>query len=706
MPSTPFSPTWPSGSTKRAPLYDRAAILLRPTERSTPDEWARKNRVYKPSAGIPGPRDPGLTPYLVPFARAFDVVAQLAEYGISYDALALACGSQMGKTDTVLDVIGCTLDQRPAPIMYVGPNKDFLHKEIEPRLTEMLIQAPRLKERLAVGKRNTKFRKIVGGVPVVLAWAGSNTSLRGMAAKIAIVDELDAMASSIQGNGDPFTLIEARGFSFRDRIRAAISTPLKGSVDVVRDEASGLEFWQPMPTEDIESPIWRLWQSGTRHHYVWPCPECADFFVPRFKQLRWNKWPELCSAAEAKRSAYIECPHCGGVIEESHKRDLNARAHFVAPGQTIGQDGKISGEPPETTTLSFWVSGLCSPMVTIGERAAQYVAAKLTGEQDKIQSAINTGFGECFAPGGGDVPEWEEVAALKRPYQKLEAPPGVRLLTLAVDVQKNRLYYTIRGWGANASSWLVDFGELFGPTTEQEVWDQLADLLHRPIAGMVIRKALIDSGFRPGKPINLPQNKVYAFCRRFPRLAIPTKGRATQDKPLILSKPDVKASGEVKKYGLDLLWLDTDHFKSWVHERIRWEPERPGAWLLPEDTTDDYCKQIVSEARVRKPSGAPEWIARSRNNHYLDCEALQAAAAHLLNVHLLRDETAARPASAPARVPRTQQRRQSTAVAAPSADPKSPAVATRGHVKPAKTEDRAARRQRIAEMAARLYGPR
>lgn len=637
---------------------------------------------------------------MVPFAQAYDVVAQILRYGVSYDAVVLACASQMGKTDTVLDVVGWTLDQRPAPIMYVGPDKEFLHREIEPRLMEMLTGTKRLAERLSTGKRMTKFRKLVGGVPVALSWAGSAARVAAMAAKYALVDELDRMGNSIQGEGDPFTLVEARGATYRDRVRGAISTPLVGSIDIEYCETSGLEFWKPMQAEDVQSPIWRLWQGGTRHHFSWRCPECRDWFVPRFKQLRWPGWPEIVPPADAKRGAYVECPNCGGVIEEKHKRDMNSAGVYVAPGQTISPDGVVSGPLPPSTTLSFWVSGLCSPFVTFGERAASYLTAKASGEQDKIQAAINTGFGECYAPGGGDVPEWQEVAELRRPYHVLEVPPGVRLLTLAVDVQKNRLVYTIRGWGASGSSWLVDFGELFGPTTEQEVWDKLAGLLHRPIGDMVIRKALIDSGFRPGKPVNLPVNKVYQFCRRFPRLAIPTKGRATQDKPLVLSKPDVNQRGEVRKYGLDLLWLDTDHFKSWVHERIRWEPSKPGAWLLPIDATDDYCKQIVSEARVRKPNGRPEWIARSRENHFLDCEALQAAAAHLLNVHLIKPAEGDADDEPPPSRPRPPPRSDSAVTSPPPA----PAVTSKKSEQ--RAELRSDRRRRLAEVASRLYGAR
>ncbi len=553
----------------------------------------------------------------------------------------------MGKTDGVLDIIGAHFDQRPAPMMYVGPSKDFLQGEIEPRVVEMIASARGLRERAATGKRMTKFRKVIGGVPLRLAWAGSATSLAAMAAKIRLVDELDRMVADVKGEGDPLTLVEARGFTYADSKLGVISTPLNGLADTSKDEVSGLEFWKKMSAEDIDSPIWRLFQSGTMYHWCWPCPCCSEYFVPRFKQLRLTadrKDADNVTAARARREAFLECPRCGGVIESHHKAEMNRRGRYVAPGQSVSPDGVVHGAPPEATALTFWVSGLASPFQSFGQRAASYVTAKLSGSQEKLQGVMNTGFGELFMPGGGDVPEWQQVADKRQPYRRFrpdrdyELPPGVKRITCGVDVQKSRLIYTIRGWGALATSWLLDADELIGLTTDDAVWDELATVITTPIGGMPIHRTLLDSGFRPGRPDAVPVNKVYEFCRRFPRFVMPSKGRATQDKPIRVSRIETTVDGTAKPYGLDLVLLDTDHWKSTVHERVKWPLGAHGAWMLPEDATDDYCKQIVSEARVKTPSGTPTWVQRSRENHFLDCEAMAAAAAWMLNVHRIRPE--------------------------------------------------------------------
>ena len=53
---------------------------------------------------------------------------------------------------------------------------------------------------------------------------------------------------------------------------------------------------------------------------------------------------------------------------------------------------------------------------------------------------------------------------------------------------------------------------------------------------------------------------------------------------------------------------------------------------MPSDVEDRYCKQIVSEAKMRLASGKTRWVERSKENHFLDLEAMQIAAAEMLNV--------------------------------------------------------------------------
>jgi phage terminase large subunit GpA-like protein len=82
--------------------------------------------------------------------------------------------------------------------------------------------------------------------------------------------------------------------------------------------------------------------------------------------------------------------------------------------------------------------------------------------------------------------------------------------------------------------------------------------------------------------------------------------------------------------GLSLLILDTDRLKCWVHEKIRWPLDVPGGWYLPNDVSDDYVQQMISESRLKAASGRVVWKRRGAN-HYWDAECMQAAAAIFFN---------------------------------------------------------------------------
>lgn len=309
---------------------------------------------------------------------------------------------------------------------------------------------------------------------------------------------------------------------------------------------------------------------------------------------------------------------------------MNRTGVFVAPGQLIGPDGALEGDPPDSTMLSLWVSGLASPFVTWGERVEEVLYAEQSGDPNALQGALNK-VAELYSDIPPNAPAWTEVRDKAVPYRLGEVPREVIRLVAGVDVQKNRIMYVIRGFGSRGSSWLVQAGELYGRTDEDAVWDALADLLIADHAGLRVEKALVDSGFRPDKPSAGDVHKVYEFCRRWDWLAYPTKGRPTQLQPLVVKAHEVKPDGKKRPFSVQLITVDSDFFKSLVHSRLRTPIGSPGALYVPMDVTEDYCRQLVSEVREVQ-EGRPVWIQISEHNHFLDCEALCAAAGRLLNV--------------------------------------------------------------------------
>ncbi len=625
----------PKTMTRRAVdlLHQWSAILRPPPKRFT-DEWAAASVEMPPTSAEPGNYDAGRTPYVIPIMRAFDAAR--------WRRIVVVMGSQMGKTLTFAIVIGRWLDDDPVPIMYVGPDRNFVEDTFEPQFMGLLRSCASLVRKTLWGKAHKKVRKIINGAVLRLAWAGSASQLAGQPAGLVLIDERDRMGD-LKGEGDPVVLGTARLFSYANGKLAVISTPLEGNLDAEAHPVTGIVHWKVADPEELSSPTWALWQEGTRYEWAWPCPHCRQYFVPRFALLRWHK-PEgrKVTAAEAKRSAHLACPNpdcdcntAGLVIEDRHKAWMNERGRFIAPGQTVTEDGVVVGPEPDTETASFWVSGLASPFVSWGERAAAWIAAVRSGKPSEIQGVMNTGFGELYRI-SGEAPKPEVVQSRRLPYAMGTVPHGAQRLALTVDVQKDRLYYVIRAWGARWESWLIKADALFGETDQDHVWDDLAAVLEATYEGHAIELALIDYGYRPGDKVRRPTHAVADFCRRFGfRRARPIRGKADLRSPIMSFKLDVDRTGKKKTSGVTGHELDTDYFKSWVYARLSWPVDQPGGWHLPEDIDEEYCRQVVSESRIALPSGRGQWKAHG-DNHYLDCEMMQVAAATLMQVATLR----------------------------------------------------------------------
>lgn len=198
---------------------------------------------------MPGPRDPYLTPYAIDFGR----VTASKRYRRTVQVMA----AQGGKTETFLDLIGQRLDQSPAPILYIGPNKQFLNEQFEPRLMALLDEAPKLKRKVARGKRMTKTRKLIAGVPLRLAHAGSPTALKSDPIALTITDEVDDLLANVKGQGDPIGLADARGDNYgQGAVHAMVSTPSVGVEHVETQLVATQKNVQAQSKRANEALVW------------------------------------------------------------------------------------------------------------------------------------------------------------------------------------------------------------------------------------------------------------------------------------------------------------------------------------------------------------------------------------------------------------------------------------------------------------------
>ena len=531
----------------------------------------------------------------------------------------VASGSQLGKTEAVLNIIGHRFYDGPfVPALMVCPTEKLARSMSRDRFDKMLQTTPVLWDRLAKGHANKVTEKHIGGLRLGFAWAGSPTELASHPAGLVLVDELDRMDADAGNEGDPVTLARARTRTYPNAKIGVFSTP----------------------TIEGASPIWSLYEEGTMGKWSWCCPDCSDWFVP---QLEYLWWPEKASPQEAYANARMVCPACGSQLENRHKAEMNRggqyRYHtFNESGEHVAREDAFT--PVESRTASFWVSGIASPWQSFGEIAEVMVAAYRSKEDSRIQAAINTACGELWRT-EGDAPMWEEVRNLTRPNPPKVVPEPVQMLIMGVDVQRNGLYFVVRGFGFAAESYLVDRGWIEGQTEYDDVWVKLGHYREKLYGKVKIDRCFIDSGYRPGDTFRRPDNQVYLFCRRHQGWAYPTKGHDTQDKPLKSNVIDITMGGKTFKAGLKLYHIDTDYYKRWLYSRMRWPEDQQGGWYLFQNIDDDYCMQVTAEMCVTKASGRRVWVPvkKGRPNHYLDCEVLAAACAGSLNVHSLPEKS-------------------------------------------------------------------
>lgn len=551
-----------------------------------------------------------------------------AAVSASYQLVGVVCGTQMGKTAALFNIGGEKIDNDPAPVLWIGPTKSNLQSVIIPQFEAMIEGCESLKRKMQGARQKTLLKRIAG-TTFRFAWSGSATEIASQPAHTVTLDEVDK-CEPVPGHGSVLVQAKARISNYRHSggILIATSSPTEGSVDTTVHETTGLEHFDVSLPEDVSSEMWRIWQNGTRHEFMVPCPHCGEYFSPRLKYL--TGWATGATPSQAKRAAKLLHWKCGSLIDESHKDSLISQGLAIAPGQRV-VGGEVVGDPPETESYTLWVSGLCSPWVSWGDRAYQWMEAVRSHSSKDIQAVINLSFGELFRV-RGDAPPWETIQKISDGslYELGVVPQGVRKIFLTCDVQQDHLVIVIRGWGVEMESWLIQRLEIWGDTSKTEVWERLDQIAEAPIDGHTINAFAVDSGYRT--------EQVYTWCERRLGRAYATKGRDEPAKLYSAGDVEVLRNGKKVLRGLKVWSFDAGFFKGWVHDRIPWPQDQPGSWHLPMMIGEDYCKQIVGEQRMRLASGKQHWV-KTATNDFLDAEALQALLAHIEGVRFLKRET-------------------------------------------------------------------
>lgn len=314
--------------------------------------------------------------------------------------------ARIGYTTLLVGAIANYVVNDPSLILAVLPTEDdarkFVVSDIEPIFAESPALAQSISSDQKEGHRSTMLSRRFSGGALRVAAAKSPRNLRAHTARVVIMDEVDGMSPTAEGN--PISLAEMRSLTFENRKIIVGSTPVMEETSYIIGE----------------------YEKSDKRIFEVQCVECDDFSEIVWKDIH---WPE----GEPEK-AYWSCPKCGCDIEHKHKSTMVARGRW-----------RIT-RPEVKDHAGFKINSLISPLANAswGKLAREFLSAKNTPED--LQVFVNTVLGEGWR-GEGDNVDDEELSARAEPFGLSSVPEEVLAITVGVDVQrKDRLEATYVGW--------------------------------------------------------------------------------------------------------------------------------------------------------------------------------------------------------------------------------------------------------------------
>lgn len=402
----------------------------------------------------------------------------------------------------------------------------------------------------------------------------------------------------------------------------------------------------------------RIWQEithGTDSRIYRPCPYCGQYVCPEREHL--VGWVEAESELEAAEKAHWVCPECQHEWTEDDRRDAATAAVLVHRGQKALPSGDVVGDLPPTKTLGFRWSAIDNPFAATGDIGAEEWLAKRSHDSENAEKKMRQ-FVWCLPYDPPEVEltpiDAEKVAARSVGARKGIVPTGCLGIAIGVDTGKQDLHWHATAILQNGSAQVIEYGKQ--PTDANRVGllrglvtalTQLRDYfaLWNPA------QVWIDSGWHEHRAA------IYEFCRlanagrQLGQEAYrPAKGFGERQRSTTRYFAPKSRGGDIRYIGLEydfryqraertiLVHVNSDYWKSSLHQRLAMDPSQPGAVTLYEAASPqehiEYSQQITAEIqKAQWIDGRGEviiWDRIRRQNHYLDAGYLSLAAGHFI----------------------------------------------------------------------------
>ena len=563
---------------------------LKPPEKMTVSQWADKYRIIPAgTSNQPGRWKTSKTPYLRGIMDAFS--------DDRIEEIVFIKPTQVGGTESILNILGYIVDQDPSSTLVVYPSDTLAEDISKNRIQPMLRATKPIAEKFR--EDDSKLLALqFDNMYIPLTGANSAASLSSKPIRFVLLDEVDKYPPRSGGGkeADPISLARERTntFSYNKKIFITSTPTLKTGA------------------------IWREWESCTRQLFFYvPCPHCGRMQRLRFHQL---KFPKEGSKTERSAAAYYECPYCQGKISDADKHRMLQLGQWMIEGETEG----TRASPKKT---GFALNAIYSPWLSFADVAYKWLDAQ--GDQEKMQNFINSWLGEPWEDVGSTAGA-QKVLDNRGVYTRGMVPDWAQIITCGVDVQQNCLYYTVDAWGQGKKIYNIDHDCIPG-VDFNTLWDVINQTYYDTKGrDWYIDLAMIDSGDQT--------DQVYDFCYVHNPLTVPVKGSSTPI-PARYRVSAIQREGSAAR-GLNLIICDGSYYKTMIYAKIN---AVDGSWQVFDGVDQEYCEQITNEHKVfERKNGVGSWVWRPKTsgapNHYLDCEVYAACAADLLGAFALLED--------------------------------------------------------------------
>lgn len=543
-------------------------------------------------------------------------------------------GTQVMKTEFLLNVAGYFIHQDPSSILFIQPTQGLAESFSKERFAPTRASTPALAALIPDAKSRdsgvTISHKEYPGGTLDFVGANSPVDLASRPKRIVLSDEIDKYPASAGSEGDPLALGEERASTFwnRKKVRAC------------------------SPTNEETSRINREYQASDQRRCFVACPHCGHQ-----QTLKWSEtsviWNTDVRGNPEPETATYHCEACGaGWTEAERVRALRALISKPDCGWRQTRRFMCCGEEQEPAIWTdagrslcarcetpvrydghagFHLSKLYSTRHKLSELVAEAIGAKASPEH--LRKFVNTALAETWKE-KIEVLDARALAGRREPYGYLSAPAAVRLVVFGADTQDDRIEVSFLGFGDDEESWVLRHEVILGDTSKKTVWDQLDKLIREPVLTvdgrrLVAQAGCIDSQGHRGA-------MVHSFCRSKERRRVyAVKGTANDARGSKLIWP--KTPSRTKNSGDKLYVVGVDTAKDALAASLAILPDKDGqptprAIHFPDtDLSADYFEQLTAEKAVtvyQHNSAFRRWVLKERDlrNEALDCFVYAIAA--------------------------------------------------------------------------------